>query len=55
LKQKIFEVKKKEVKRELLIFIDFFKAENIINEHEVEGVGACFILLGNGKTSFSPD
>jgi hypothetical protein len=55
LKQKIFEVKKKEVRREILVFVDFFKAENIINERGVEGVGACFILLGNGKTGFSPD
>jgi hypothetical protein len=54
-KQKIFKFKKKEVRREILVLIDLFKAEKIINEHGVEGVGACFILLGNGKTSFSPD
>jgi hypothetical protein len=55
LKQKISEVKKKEVRREILVFVDFVKAENLRNEHGVEGVGACFIPLGNGKTSFSPD
>ena len=55
MKHKIFEVKKKEVRREILVLVDFVKAENIINEHGVEGVGAYFIPLGNGKTSFSPD
>jgi hypothetical protein len=35
--------------------MDFVKAENLRNEHGVEGVGESFIPFGNGKTSFSPN
>jgi len=49
------EFKEKEVGREVLPLIDFLNGENIRYEHGVEGVGACFIQLGNGKTSFSHD
>jgi hypothetical protein len=51
----MFEVRKKKFRREILAFIDFVKARSIRNEHGVEGVGACFIPLGKGKTSFSHD
>jgi hypothetical protein len=49
LRLKIFEGRKKEIKREIPALIDFLNAENVNNEHGVEGVGVCFIPLGNGN------